>query len=168
MTKLRGLDKNAFTAVQYGALSSDPSRFPLLAVVSNQWDDARKTILVTGGVHGYETSGVQGTILFLQTRAAEYVNTFNVVVIPCVSPWGYERIEVRRAGWSEATAVLFLCFSSRIYPSARRFASQYFVCLSSGKYPSAHRFAPQYFVCLSSRKYPLARRSAPRTYHSPL
>ena len=36
---------------------------------------------------------VQGAILFLQTSAKNYVSKFNVVVIPCVSPWGYERIE---------------------------------------------------------------------------
>ena len=49
-------------------------------------------MLVTGGVHGYETSGVQGAIRFLETRAQEYNENFNIVVAPCLSPWGYETI----------------------------------------------------------------------------
>ena len=45
-------------------------------------------MLITGGVHGYEMSGVQGAILFLQTKALEYASKYNIVVAPCVSPWG--------------------------------------------------------------------------------
>ena len=63
------------------------------AVISKSWDAQKPSVLVTGGVHGYETSGVQGAILFCSTRAAEYVGQFNIVVLPCVSPWGYEHIE---------------------------------------------------------------------------
>jgi hypothetical protein len=48
--------------------------------------------LVTGGVHGYETSGVQGAIRFLETKALDYASKFNILVAPCVSPWGYETI----------------------------------------------------------------------------
>ena len=44
--------------VEYGRLDYARlglGRYPLLAVRSRQWDDARRTVLVTGGVHGYET-----------------------------------------------------------------------------------------------------------------
>ena len=41
----------------------------------------------------YETSGVQGAILFLQTAAETLGGTFNILVAPCVSPWGYETIQ---------------------------------------------------------------------------
>ena len=44
-------------------------------------------------MHGYETSGVQGAILFLQTEAQKYSERFNVAVCPCVCPWGYETIQ---------------------------------------------------------------------------
>jgi hypothetical protein len=50
-------------------------------------------VLVTGGVHGYETSGVQGALQFLSTRAKDYAGRVNVLVAPCVSPWGYERVQ---------------------------------------------------------------------------
>ncbi|AZG36855.1 MULTISPECIES: M14 family metallopeptidase [Shewanella] len=81
-----------FEQVQYGALSYDADKYPLFAFKSQQWDSNKKTILVTGGVHGYETSGVQGAIQFLATKAQHYAQYFNVVVAPCISPWGYETI----------------------------------------------------------------------------
>lgn len=81
-----------FDVFQYGALSYDPARYPLLAVKTHQWDDSKPTVLVTGGVHGYETSGVHGALLFLSTKAEDYAPHFNILVAPCVSPWGYEVI----------------------------------------------------------------------------
>ncbi|MEM9692496.1 MAG: M14 family metallocarboxypeptidase, partial [Myxococcota bacterium] len=48
--------------------------------------------LITGGVHGYETSGVQGALRFLLTEGERYLEHVNLLVFPCVSPWGYERI----------------------------------------------------------------------------
>jgi hypothetical protein len=60
--------------------------------------------IVTISVHGYETSGVQGTILFLTSRAAEYASKYNIVVCPCVSPWGYVGSDVMLAAVG-ATAI---------------------------------------------------------------
>lgn len=77
---------------QYGALSVDADRYPLFLLKSSDWNPRLPIALVTGGVHGYETSGVHGAIRFLQTRAAEYTDRFNIIVAPCVSPWGYETI----------------------------------------------------------------------------
>jgi len=34
-------------------------------------------------VHGYETSGVQGALLFLDTQAEAYSEQFNILVAPC-------------------------------------------------------------------------------------
>ncbi|GIU45340.1 peptidase [Shewanella sairae] len=84
--------KDRFDVEQYGALSYDVERYPLLAVKSKNWDANKATILVTGGVHGYETSGVQGAIRFAETKAADYAKHFNILVAPCISPWGYETI----------------------------------------------------------------------------
>lgn len=78
---------------QYGALSCDPSRYPLFLVKNKCWDQKKPTVLITGGVHGYETSGVQGAIMFMQTKALSYSGDVNFLCFPCVSPWGYERIQ---------------------------------------------------------------------------
>jgi len=92
LVKILELNKR-FMVEQYGALPLDKERYPLFAVRTQHWDSSKPYVLVTGGVHGYETSGVQGAILFLQTEAEKYSEHFNILVLPCVSPWGYETIQ---------------------------------------------------------------------------
>jgi len=84
--------KARFDVEQYGSLSYSPDLYPLYVVKSRQWDRGKASILITGGVHGYETSGVRGAIRFLESEAGNYAGQFNFVVAPCVSPWGYETI----------------------------------------------------------------------------
>ena len=84
---------DGFEVVQYGQLDYAPDHYPLLAAVSRAWDPELPSALITGGVHGYETSGVHGALQFLRGRAREYTGRFNLLVAPCVSPWGYERIQ---------------------------------------------------------------------------
>ncbi|NND45280.1 MAG: M14 family metallocarboxypeptidase [Xanthomonadales bacterium] len=91
LAKFDGLEPH-FERVPYGALSHDPDRYPLFAFRTRDWHADRPAVLVTGGVHGYETSGVQGAIRFLETRAAGFETHFNFVAAPCISPWGYETI----------------------------------------------------------------------------
>eukprot|EP00591_Stephanopyxis_turris_P001825 CAMPEP_0195519498 /NCGR_PEP_ID=MMETSP0794_2-20130614/14900_1 /TAXON_ID=515487 /ORGANISM="Stephanopyxis turris, Strain CCMP 815" /LENGTH=363 /DNA_ID=CAMNT_0040648659 /DNA_START=42 /DNA_END=1133 /DNA_ORIENTATION=+ len=100
-------EESLFEVIQYGTLpfiskncedvadtdtSGSPS-FPLFAVRTRDWSDSKPNVFITGGVHGYETSGVEGALLFLRSRAEHYSDHFNILVIPCVSPWGYERIQ---------------------------------------------------------------------------
>lgn len=82
----------ALEVEQYGALSIDPERYPLFAIRSARAGQAAPWALITGGVHGYETSGVQGALAFLSQHAADYAERINLLVAPCVSPWGYEVI----------------------------------------------------------------------------
>ena len=76
--------RDQFDVEQYGALSIDPDRYPLFAIKSRHRDASKPTVLITGGVHGYETSGVQGALAFLQTKAQDYAQEFNIVCAPCV------------------------------------------------------------------------------------
>ncbi|NQY62986.1 MAG: M14 family metallocarboxypeptidase [Alteromonadaceae bacterium] len=91
VTKIESLKKD-FDVEQYGALSYDTNKYPLFAIKTRQWSKEKATILITGGVHGYETSGVQGAIRFIETKALSYSEQFNIIIVPCVSPWGYETI----------------------------------------------------------------------------
>ena len=84
--------KSEFQVECYGELSYDPKRYPLYVLKSADWDPLRPAVLITGGVHGYETSGVQGALRFLKTEAKRFGKQFNFVVMPCISPWGYETI----------------------------------------------------------------------------
>jgi hypothetical protein len=79
-----------FDVEEYGQLDYPPDRYPLLALRSREVLEDRPWVLVTGGVHGYETSGVHGALQFLEQRAADY--PINLLAVACVSPWAYERI----------------------------------------------------------------------------
>ncbi len=84
--------KSDFEIKQYGALLQNPERYPLYFIKSQNFNKSKKTVLITGGVHGYETSGVHGALGFFEKAAAKYENTFNFVCAPCISPWAYETI----------------------------------------------------------------------------
>jgi hypothetical protein len=90
LTKIERM-KTIHEVVSYGSLSYDPSRYPLYFIRTKNFTPVKKTILITGGVHGYETSGVQGALRFMETEAAKFPD-FNFVCFPCISPWGYETI----------------------------------------------------------------------------
>lgn len=98
---------DCFELVQYGSLAvtdnyndngydgvdSVGRDLPLYAVISKVLSNNKPCVLITGGTHGYETSGVMGALSFLVSRALQYLPYVNVVVVPCMCPWGYERIE---------------------------------------------------------------------------
>ncbi|WP_298773269.1 M14 family metallocarboxypeptidase [uncultured Shewanella sp.] len=91
INQIHALDKQ-FTIKQYGALSYDAARYPLYVITTPDWHKNKPILLITGGVHGYETSGVQGALAFLKQEALNYIDAFNIIVAPCISPWGYETI----------------------------------------------------------------------------
>ncbi|WP_144393363.1 M14 family metallopeptidase [Pleionea sediminis] len=84
--------KDEFDVKQYGSLSFNKKRYPLFVVRTKDWDEAKPTVVVTGGVHGYETSGVHGALSFVKSEIKNYSDVFNIIVAPCISPWGYETI----------------------------------------------------------------------------
>ncbi|HET6587150.1 MAG TPA: M14 family metallocarboxypeptidase [Oleiagrimonas sp.] len=82
----------SFDVTQYGELAYAPEMYPLFVLKSRDWRDDLPIALVTGGVHGYETSGVHGALQFAEQHAADYAGHVNLMIVPCVSPWAYERI----------------------------------------------------------------------------
>ena len=81
-----------FEVLPYGEVLYGSDVYPLFALQSLEWRPGLPGVLVTGGVHGYETSGVHGALRFLDQHAEVYAGRVNLLVAPCVSPWGYERI----------------------------------------------------------------------------
>jgi hypothetical protein len=84
--------RSRFDVSPYGELAYADERYPLLAVRSRDWQPGLPAVLVTGGVHGYETSGVHGALRFVDRHAEAYAERANLLVVPCVSPWAYERV----------------------------------------------------------------------------
>jgi hypothetical protein len=82
--------RSRYDVVQYGCLEYRPHKYPLFAIKSGTWRDALPCAVVTGGVHGYETSGVHGALQFIDQHGAAYEGRVNLVVAPCISPWAYE------------------------------------------------------------------------------
>ena len=119
-----------FERVAYGRIEYADGTYTLYALRSRVMQSALPTALVTGGVHGYETSGVFGALAFLDQVANAYSESINLLVVPCVSPWAYERINrwnydavdpnrnFRAGGPLEATALIDL---------VRSFADDYHV-----------------------------------------
>lgn len=85
--------RDRFDVDTYGEVVYGDERFALMAIRSRHWNAALPSVLVTGGVHGYETSGVHGALRFVDAHAATYADRVNLLVAPCVSPWAYERIQ---------------------------------------------------------------------------
>lgn len=79
-----------YGALDYARLGLDT--YPLFAVRTRAWNPDRPVVLVTGGVHGYETSGVQGALQWLEHELHRHTGVINLLVLPCISPWGYETI----------------------------------------------------------------------------
>jgi hypothetical protein len=82
--------RSRYDVVQYGSLEYHPHSYPLFAIKSPDWRASLPCVLVTGGVHGYETSGVHGALQFIEHCGAAYEGRINLAVAPCVSPWAYE------------------------------------------------------------------------------
>ncbi|MBD3769307.1 MAG: M14 family metallocarboxypeptidase [Rhodobacterales bacterium] len=91
VSRIDGL-ADRFERVTYGRIEYGSDAYDLYAFRCGEMDPALPTALVTGGVHGYETSGVMGALAFLEEAAAAYAGRVNLLVAPCVSPWAYERI----------------------------------------------------------------------------
>lgn len=81
-----------FDIKEYARLEYAAGSFPLFALKSLTWDQSKPNVLITGGVHGYETSGVHGALRFAATAPQDYHDRFNLLIVPCVSPWAYETI----------------------------------------------------------------------------
>ncbi|MCC5450402.1 M14 family metallocarboxypeptidase [Rheinheimera sp. UJ51] len=84
-----------FEREQYGEVDYQAQGFacyPLYILKSRDWRDDKPLALITGGVHGYETSGVHGALRFAAQHAAAYLADFNLLIAPCISPWAYETI----------------------------------------------------------------------------
>ncbi len=92
LVKLKTNHADVLHVEQYGMLDYSPHSYPLMLARTQAWNKERPTILITGGVHGYETSGVHGALRFIDKELGKYAQDFNFVVAPCISPWAYETI----------------------------------------------------------------------------
>jgi hypothetical protein len=66
------------------------NRYPLYYAEVGDITNGKPNVIITGGTHGYEESGVYGALEFLEKDISDYVDRFNFLVFPCLSPFAYE------------------------------------------------------------------------------
>ena len=84
--------RDSFNIKTYASLDVEDKNYTFYALESKNFDKKKACVLITGGVHGYETSGVQGALDFLLSHSKKYLEYFNFIIVPCISPWAYESI----------------------------------------------------------------------------
>ena len=110
--------RERFDVVQYGTLNYPPDHYPWFALKSREWKEGLPVALVTGGVHGYETSGVLGALQFVDQHAVDYAGRINLLVAPCVSPCSaVSSCPIICVAQSCATPMRIMSFSARVAAS---------------------------------------------------
>lgn len=74
----------------------------LICVTPRHIDSSKPSLSVTGGVHGYEPSGVESCLHLIETGAQNLRDRANVFLFPCVTPAAY-RIHHRWTHGAEDT-----------------------------------------------------------------
>lgn len=63
----------------------------LFRVLIGDFSQDRPCYIVLGGTHGYEKGGPLAALKFAEEQAAQYIDQFNIVIYPCLSPGPYEK-----------------------------------------------------------------------------
>lgn len=85
-SRITSVPDNTHSIETYG----EASGHPLLRISVGDTRNGNPNLLIIGGVHGYEPSGVEAAMQFAEEIAPSLSGEFNSVIYPCVSPWSYE------------------------------------------------------------------------------
>lgn len=97
---------------RHGEITYGNERYPVHALASSDWRAGRPTLLVTGGVHGYETSGVLGALAFADARG-------EIIKSAMVAP-GVIRYRLREWGLCTSVSGAPLTCTTEVYPDSPR------------------------------------------------
>lgn len=89
-SRLAKLPANTNFVEVYGDINTPEQSYEALRVTVGDLRNGKPNILITAGVHGYEPSGIEASIRFLEEDAPRLSDKFNFLVYPCISPWAYE------------------------------------------------------------------------------
>lgn len=76
--------------IEYAQLTDNGKTYPGILLRIGEYDEEKPSVFIQGATHGYEPSGVRASLEFMKASAANYADKFNIFVLPCTSPWGYE------------------------------------------------------------------------------
>ncbi len=87
VSRITALPANTHNVETYAALSHGHS---LYRITIGNVKNGNPNILITGGIHGYEPSGIEASLNFARHVAPRLTREFNFAIYPCISPWAYE------------------------------------------------------------------------------
>ncbi|MFA5591819.1 MAG: hypothetical protein WC989_00705 [Micavibrio sp.] len=87
ISRVTRLPANTHTVKSYAVMSDGN---PAFRITVGDVNNGNPNILLTGGVHGYEPSGIEAALAFAKDHAPHLTKEFNFVIYPCISPWAYE------------------------------------------------------------------------------
>lgn len=84
--------REGFKVQQYGQAIYDDVKHPLMRVLIGTFDPKNpKPVVVLTTTHGYEKGGPLALLDFLENKAEEYAERYDIVVYPCLAPGPYEK-----------------------------------------------------------------------------
>lgn len=87
VARLKKLPEKYFSLEQYGHLTTDAPRYPLLSIKAGDFSNGKPNILITAGVHGYEPSGIEAVLNYLENQMRPDLRHSNFLIYPTISPW---------------------------------------------------------------------------------
>src|SRR5687767_6722657 len=72
--------RSRFDVFEYGRLDCAGEAYPLMAIRTRGASTQLPVALITGGVHGYETSGVHGALQFVDQHAERYAGRIELLI----------------------------------------------------------------------------------------
>ena len=86
VSRIDALDRSTVSVGVLGTVFD----YEIRALKVGRRSETKKTILMTGGVHGDEPAGVEAVLTFLEGPVETYLDDFFFCVIPCVNPSGLD------------------------------------------------------------------------------
>lgn len=87
--RIQSLPANTHIIQCYGHAVSGAESHALYSIRCGR-DEGNPDILLIGGTHGYEPSGVEAILRFMRDEAPALAGRYNIDAYPCINPWAYE------------------------------------------------------------------------------
>ena len=89
VTRLKAALKPECEWTEWDALKVNDRKYPLIKIVVGKGNPKR--ILISGGIHGDETAGVETIVAFLENKLnRDFMDCWEFTLLPCINPSGFE------------------------------------------------------------------------------
>lgn len=82
--------EHGYKIESFGCAHGKDKSLPLCCIRPIVFDDNKKNILISAGVHGDEPAGVYAALKFIKYWLGPYKEDYQFVIFPCMNPFGFE------------------------------------------------------------------------------